>query len=296
MPNALKSDIANRNSPIVIRKLTLGFSPCPNDTFIFDAMVNGKIEVEGLDFEYTLNDIEELNRNALSAGPDITKISFFAYASVYKNYQLLDAGSALGFGCGPLLVSKEKIKPEEVHLKKIAIPGIHTTANFLMSYAFPEAKNKTPFLFSAIEDALISGEFDAGVIIHENRFTYQMKGLYRIADLGEIWEQKTKMPIPLGGIAVKRTLSNELKNKIERIMRRSVEFALQNPVSSNDFVCRNAQAMDPEVMQKHIKLYVNGFSVTLGRKGKEAIHYLYKKAAELGIIQNEPEDIFLIST
>ncbi|MFH0866359.1 MAG: 1,4-dihydroxy-6-naphthoate synthase [Bacteroidota bacterium] len=283
-----KSSIVNRKSEI-----RLGFSPCPNDTFIFDAMVNGKINTEGLDFYYVLNDVEELNRKVLNEELDITKISFFAYASAFKNYQLFDAGSALGFGCGPLLISKEKIEPENIFSKKIAIPGIHTTANFLMSYIYPEAKNKLSLLFSDIEDAVMTGQFDAGVIIHESRFTYKQKGLQKIADLGEIWEQKTKMPVPLGGIAVKRSLNDKIKRKAERVMRRSVEYALQNPSSSNSFVCNNAQAMDTAVIQRHIKLYVNDFSVSLGNTGKEAIRFLYKKAYELKLIEKVPPDIFV---
>lgn len=285
--------IVNRKSLIVNRNICLGFSTCPNDAFIFDAMVNGKIDTEELNFDYVLNDVEELNQKALNAELDITKISFFAYASVFKNYQLLDAGSALGFGCGPLLISKEKIPAEDISSKKIAIPGVHTTANFLMSYTFPEAKNKTSLLFSDIEDAVLHDDFDAGVIIHENRFTYQQKGLHKIADLGEIWEQKTKMPIPLGGIAVKRLLGVEMKNKLGRIMRRSVEYALMHPSSSKDFVSNNAQSMDAEVMQQHINLYVNDFSVSLGNKGKAAIHFLYKKAHELKLLEKEPQDIFI---
>lgn len=288
LDSSSKSKIVNLKS-----KISLGFSPCPNDTYIFDAMVNGKIDTEELNFDYVLNDVEELNRKALNTELVITKISFFAYASVFKNYQLLDAGSALGSGCGPLIISKEKINPEDIFSKKIAIPGIHTTANFLMSYVFPEAKNKTSLLFSDIEDAVLADKFDAGVIIHENRFTYQMKGLYKIADLGEIWEQKTQMPIPLGGIAVKRSLDEEIKRKAERIIRRSVEYALQNPSSSNDFVCNNVQSMDAEVMQQHINLYVNDFSVSLGNKGKAAIWFLYKKAYELKLIEKEPKDIFV---
>lgn len=273
--------------------LKLGFSPCPNDTFIFDAMVNGRIETEGLRFDYMLNDVEELNKKALRSELDVTKISFFAYADFCKDYQLLDAGSALGFGCGPLLISKNKIPIEELQSKGIAVPGIHTTANFLMSFAFPESKNKTEILFSEIEDAVLSEKFDAGVIIHENRFTYEQKGLQKIADLGDIWEQKTRMPIPLGGIAVRRSLDKVLKEKVQRIIRKSVEYAFKNPDSSKDFVKCHAQAMDTEVIKKHIALYVNDYSVSLGNKGKDAIHFLYQKAFEQKLIKKIPEDIFI---
>jgi 1,4-dihydroxy-6-naphthoate synthase len=283
----------NSKSKIQNTGFTLGFSPCPNDTFIFDAMVHGKVDTEGLDFNFILDDVDNLNKKTQNSELDITKISFFAYASAFKNYQLLDAGSALGFGCGPLLISKEKIRYEDMPAKKIAVPGQSTTANFLMSFAFPDAKKKTPLLFSEIEEAVLSGEYDAGVIIHENRFTYEQKGLIKIADLGKTWEQQTGMPIPLGGIAVRRSLPEDLKLQIQDIVTRSVEFALQYPSSSNDFVCKNAQAMDADVIRKHIELYVNDFSVSLGNKGKEAIKFLYRKAYELNLIEKEPQDIFV---
>lgn len=274
-------------------RLSLGFSSCPNDTFIFDAIVHGKVDTEGLGFDLSMNDVEELNKKALKTELDITKISLFAYTRFFDQYQLLDAGSAMGFGCGPLLISKNNIETEDIHNKKIAIPGKYTTANFLMSFAFPFASNKTPVLFSEIEDAVLSGEFDAGVIIHENRFTYQQKGLHKIVDLGEIWEKKTGTPIPLGGIAVKRNLPDELKKSIEGIMRRSVEYALKHPSSSTDFVSKNAQAMEPSVMKKHIALYVNDYTVSLGNPGRNAIHFLYNKAFELNLTERIPEDIFV---
>lgn len=283
-----KSKITNRKS-----KISLGFSPCPNDTFIFDAMVHGKVDTEGLDFDFILDDVDYLNKKALNSELDITKISFFAYASIFKKYQLLDSGSALGSGCGPLLVGKKIFSSEELKSKKIAIPGFHTTANFLMSFAFPEIKNKTFLLFSDIENSVLSGTYDAGVIIHESRFTYEQKGLFKIVDLGEIWEQKTNMPIPLGGIAIKRSLDKEMKEKVQRIMRKSVELALQNPDTSKNFVKCHAQAMDPVVIQKHIDLYVNEYSVSLGNKGKDAIHFLHQKAFDLKLIKKIPEDIFV---
>jgi len=260
--------------------LTLGFSTCPNDTFIFDAMVNGRIDTEGLRFELHLADVEELNRLAFKAVIDITKVSYHAFAYLSDVYQLLTAGSALGYGNGPLLISKHKIYPDEINDLKIAIPGKYTTANLLLSLAFPNLKNKTEYLFSDIEEVILSGEADAGLIIHENRFTYQSKGLKKIIDLGEYWEQQNGLPVPLGGIIVKRSLPQDIRLAVDRILRRSVEYALQNPNDSLPFVQKHAQSMDEAVMRSHIQLYVNDFSLDLGTKGKEAITSLYGKSIE----------------
>lgn len=260
--------------------LTLGFSTCPNDTFIFDAMVNGRIDTEGLHFKLHLADVEELNRLAFTSEIDISKVSYHAFAYLSDAYQLLTSGSALGFGNGPLLISKHKIYPDEVKELKIAIPGKYTTANLLLSLAYPHLNQKTEYLFSDIEEVILSGEADAGVIIHENRFTYRSKGLRKIVDLGELWEQENGLPIPLGGIIVKRNLPEAIRHKINRILRRSVEYALQNPNDSLPFVRQHAQSMDESVMQSHIRLYVNDFSVDLGLKGREAIDTLYAKGAQ----------------
>ena len=260
--------------------LTLGFSTCPNDTFIFDAMVNGRIDTEGLHFTLHLADVEELNRLAFTSEIDISKVSYHAFAYLSDAYQLLTSGSALGFGNGPLLISKHKIYPDEVKELKIAIPGKYTTANLLLSLAYPHLNQKTEYLFSDIEEVILSGEADAGVIIHENRFTYQSKGLRKIVDLGELWEQENGLPIPLGGIIVKRKLPEDIRHKINRVLRRSVEYALQNPNDSLPFVRQHAQSMDESVMQSHIRLYVNDFSVDLGLKGREAIDTLYAKGAQ----------------
>ena len=260
--------------------LTLGFSTCPNDTFIFDAMVNGRIDTEGLRFKLHLADVEELNRLAFAAEIDISKVSYHAFAYLSDAYQLLTSGSALGFGNGPLLISKHKIYPDEVKELKIAIPGKYTTANLLLSLAYPQLTQKLEYLFSDIEEVILSGEMDAGVIIHENRFTYRSKGLRKIVDLGELWEQQYGLPIPLGGIIVKRNLPEDIRHKVNRVLRRSVEYALQNPNDSLPFVRQHAQSMDESVMQSHIRLYVNDFSVDLGVKGREAIDTLYAKGAE----------------
>jgi 1,4-dihydroxy-6-naphthoate synthase len=276
-------------------KLTLGFSPCPNDTFIFDAMVHGRIDTEGLEFEYFLADVEELNRKALTSEVDITKISYHAYAYAAQNYLILDSGSALGHRNGPLLISKRIIRQSELVSSRIAIPGRYTTANLLFSIAWPGAVNKTEYLFSDIVDALLRDEVDAGLIIHETRFTYYKKGLHKIADLGEYWEKLTGLPIPLGSIVINRKIPYDVAQKVNRIVRKSLEYAYKDSFASYDFVSGNAKEMDSTVMNNHIKLFVNEFTLNLGRKGKEAINTLFRIAAEKKVIPALPERIFLSS-
>jgi len=273
--------------------LRLGFSTCPNDTFIFDAMIHHKIDTEGLNFDVLLADVEELNKEAFRNEIDITKLSYHAYAYIAENYQLLNTGSALGNNNGPLLISKSKIFPDEVNDLKIAIPGKYTTANLLLSIAYPKATNKKEYLFSDIEEVILSNEVDAGLIIHENRFTYKNKGLKKIIDLGEYWEATEKMPIPLGGIVVNRQLPNETKLKIQRVLRSSVNYAFQNPLASLSFIKKYAQEMNEEVMHNHIKLYVNNYTKELGETGKKAIETLYKVAAEKDIVKVSTKNIFL---
>lgn len=275
-------------------KLTLGFSPCPNDTFIFDAMVNGKIDTEGLDFDYFLADVEELNRKAFKSDVDITKLSCHAYAYVAKNYLILNSGSALGFGNGPLLISRDKIGISEMSRMRIAIPGKYTTANLLFSIAWPEAVNKTEFLFSEICEALLSGRADAGLIIHETRFTFQEKGLIKIADMGEYWDALTGLPIPLGNIVINRKISSETALKAERIIKKSIGYAKSHGASPVEFVTSNAKEIDREVMKKHIDLYVNEFSLDLGPEGRNAIRELFRRASGKGIIPPVGDDIFLV--
>jgi 1,4-dihydroxy-6-naphthoate synthase len=220
-------------------------------------------------------------------------LSFHAYAYVFERYQLLNSGSALGTNCGPLLISKCIIEPDEVNELCIAIPGKLTTANFLMGYAYPKAVNKQEMLFSAIENAVATGEVDAGVIIHENRFTYAERGFHKIVDLGEHWEQKTGFPIPLGGIAVHRRVSPAYRLKIDRVLRRSVEYAMAHPNDSMPYTCQYAQEMSEDVMRKHIALYVNYYSVNLGEKGRAAVHHMYKVGAILPDFPKVEGAIFL---
>ncbi len=274
-------------------KLTLGFSPCPNDTYIFDAMVHQKIDTEGLEFEYFMADVEKLNGEAFAEKPDITKLSFHAFLHLAGQYLLLDSGAALGFGAGPLVISKNLTNFEELKGKTIAIPGKYTTANLLFSLAMNQTEVlKKELLFSEIENAILSGEVDAGVIIHESRFTYQLKGLRKLIDLGEFWEQRTGSPVPLGGIAAHKRLGNEVIARVNRSIRRSVEYANSHKGELNEFIRCNAREMDDAVMQKHIDLYVNGFSVSLGIQGKQAVNQMFEFAIAAGIISKMPARIF----
>ena len=275
--------------------LSLGFSPCPNDCFMFDAIVHRRIDSEGLEFSVRLADVEALNRAAFAGEADVTKLSYHAFAYCASRYVLLDAGSALGRNCGPLLVSKRPISKDEVAAGKlrIAIPGRYTTANFLLGLAFPEALDRTELVFSAIEPAVLNGEFDAGLIIHENRFTYEAKGLKKIIDLGEFWESQTGAPIPLGGIVVNRALPDGVKQRINRVLRRSVEYAFAHRDASLPYVREHAQEMSEEVMYRHIDLYVNEYSVDLGAEGRRAVELLFERAAATGIIPPIMEQLFL---
>jgi len=276
-------------------KLTLGFSPCPNDTFIFDAMVHGRIDTEGLEFDYFLRDVEELNRKALATDGDILKISYHAYAYVADNYLILDSGSALGYKNGPLLISKRYIDPARLDTMKIAIPGKYTTANLLFSISWPKATNKTEYLFSDIEDALLNEEVDAGLIIHESRFTYYRKNLLKIADMGEYWERLTGMPMPLGAIVINRKIPEEIALKVNRIIRRSLEYAYNYSSASFHFVAENAREMDSTVMNSHIRLYVTDYSLDLGKEGREAVNTFFSIAGQKGVIPAIPDRIFLTS-
>jgi len=276
-------------------ELTLGFSPCPNDCFMFDAIVNRRIDLEGLQLSVRMADVEALNKAAFAREIDVTKLSYHAYAYCAASYVLLDAGSALGRGCGPLLISKRTIASEDVAAGNlsIAIPGKYTTANFLLGLAFPAARNKTELVFSSIEPALQDELYDAGLIIHENRFTYEANGLRKVIDLGEFWERETGAPIPLGGIAINRSLPDEAKHSVNRVVRRSVEYAFAHRAASLPFVREHAQEMSEDVMYRHIDLYVNEYSVDLGKDGRRAVEILFEKARATGMIPEVKDDLFL---
>jgi 1,4-dihydroxy-6-naphthoate synthase len=274
-------------------KFSLGFSPCPNDTFIFDALVNKKIDTEGLEFEVVLEDVETLNQWAYEGRLDISKLSFPSFFQNIDNYILLNSGAALGKGVGPLLISKQNIQHSTFNIQQssIALPGKNTTANLLFSFAYPDAKNKIFMRFDTIENYVLHSASEAspveggleralGVIIHENRFTYRQKGLYKVKDLGEHWEEKMKTPIPLGGIAIKRTMDKLISLKVEKMIRKSIEFAFANYPLITDYIKINSQEMSEDVMRQHIELYVNDFSVDLGAEGKLAIETLYSVFSE----------------
>ncbi|MBR9921629.1 MAG: 1,4-dihydroxy-6-naphthoate synthase [Bacteroidetes bacterium] len=274
-------------------QIQLGFSPCPNDTFIFDALIHQRIDTGNLTFKAVMEDVEALNRMALRGELEMTKLSFHALGHMLDKYQLLDAGSALGKGVGPLLIARKPLSREEIIKGPIAIPGKYTTANFLLGLAYPEAKNKVEILFSDIEDAVLSGKVTAGLIIHENRFTYQDKGLVKLIDCGEFWESKTGLPIPLGGICVRRDLPDAVKQDINRLLRQSVEYAFANPKESLPFIRAHAQEMEEEVMYKHIELYVNDYSVDLGAEGRKAVAKMFEKAVELELIPAFEGEVFV---
>jgi 1,4-dihydroxy-6-naphthoate synthase len=273
-------------------KLSVGFSPCPNDTFIFDALIHQKIDTKGISFEVILADVEELNQKALAGVLDITKLSYHTLAYARNQYYLLKSGGALGYQCGPILIAKKQLTRDEIIAGKIAIPGKLTTANFLLGLAYPEAKHKIPFLFSDIENAVLSGEVDAGLIIHENRFTYHRKGLFKLIDLGEYWEEKTQLPIPLGGIAMKRKHPISLVQQIDELIKASVQFAFDHPNDSKEFISQHAQEMDPVVCQSHIDLYVNQYSLQLGPEGVAAVNTLFENAYKKNLIPANNQPLF----
>ena len=278
-------------------KLTLGFSPCPNDTFIFDALVNNKIDTEGLEFSVVLEDVETLNRLALKNTLDISKISYGVLPMLLDDYLVLNSGSALGTGVGPLLIANREISKEEINQYTIAIPGEHTTAHMLFTLAFPGATNKIFLRYDEIEDFVLSSKDKnaAGVIIHENRFTYQQRGLTKIIDLGEFWEKETNSPIPLGGIVAKKSMDPLLLRRTDNLIRKSIEHAFSHYPVITDYVRKHSQEMEEEVMRKHIDLYVNDYSIDLGEKGKDAILQMLKvyQNQHPGSLAVSKEDIFI---
>jgi 1,4-dihydroxy-6-naphthoate synthase len=292
--------------------LTLGFSPCPNDTFIFDALVNRKIDTGNLDFDVRLEDVETLNQWALKGRLDVSKISYGVLPLLMDRYQLLDSGGALGKGVGPLLISRKPMSLIDIPSSTVAIPGERTTAHLLFSLAFPMARHKKFMIFSDIEDAVLTGKTDCGVIIHENRFTYRQKGLTKLLDLGEFWEKETSAPIPLGGIVIRRdlagnggheaappvdslggqssgglaappadSLADSLAEKVNRLIRQSLQYAFDHYPALPDYVRSHAQEMDESVMRQHIDLYVNNYSLSLGKDGENAISTLFQTYARI---------------
>ncbi len=250
--------------------IPIGFSPCPNDTFIFDALVNQKIDTGNLQFEPVLEDVQTLNEWAIEGKLMVTKLSYGVLPLVLETYHLLNSGSALGRGVGPLLIANSDIGITKVEDCLIAIPGENTTAHLLFSMAYPTAKNKIFLRYDEIENFVSEGK-GLGVIIHENRFTYAEKGLIKIIDLGDYWEKKTGFAIPLGGIVVKKTVQPIIQKQIELLIRKSIEFAFTHYTELNDYIRSHAQEMSEEVMRKHIELYVNNYSLDLGEDGRAAV-------------------------
>lgn len=250
---------------------TLGFSPCPNDTFIFDALVSKKINTGDFHFNVRLEDVETLNNLAINKALDFTKISYGVLPLITKNYIVLNSGGALGKGVGPLLISQKPVNFNDVEKYTIAIPGENTTAHLLFSLAFPNAKKKVFKRYDEIENSVLQFENVLGVIIHENRFTYMDKGLYKIIDLGNFWEEKTSFPIPLGGIVGKRNIDENILMQVDALIKESMEYAFEHYPLISDYVKENSQEMEVDVMKKHIDLYVNKYSINLGEEGRNAV-------------------------
>ncbi len=253
---------------------TLGISPCPNDTFIFEPLINKRINTSGIMFSVFFDDIENLNQSCIRHVPDICKISTAAYPSIADHYQILTAGSAIGYKNGPVLVSRKKIYPDELSSVNIAIPGFTTTANLLLTNLYPDAKNKKAYLFSMIEEVILSGEQDAGLLIHESRFTYEKKGLKKIIDAGEEWEKRHHLPLALGNIIIRRSLPPTIKQQVNQWIRDSINYSISHPGLAQPFITAHSTEKDDQIIKQHISLYVNDFTLHTGEKGKEAIQQL----------------------
>lgn len=257
---------------VLKRTIRLHISPCPNDTFMFDALVNGRIDCGELTFEVAYYDIEELNRRAEAGETDVSKISYALLPEIQSRYTLLDSGSALGRGNGPVFVARQGTPPDSI--RRVAVPGMHTTANALMSRLYPSITQKKPVLFSEIAPAVARGEYDAGVLIHEGRFVYRKLGLELVADLGELWESRTGLPLPLGAIVARRTLPEELRCEIERLLRTSIEYAFAHREESRTYIKEHARELDDRVIDHHIDFFVNSYSLSLGDEGRRAVREL----------------------
>ena len=255
------------------RRLKLAISPCPNDTFMFDAIINGRIDLDGMCFDVEYLDIEQLNKQALERKADITKCSTAILPAIAESYRLLDSGSALGRGNGPLLIRR---RGDNKLLRRIAVPGLHTTANALVGRLFPDIEERIPMLFSDIAEAVERGDFDGGVLIHEGRFVYERRGLELVADLGLEWERRMGLPLPLGSIVAASDLPADIISRFEALLCRSIEYAFANPLVSREFVKEHARELEDDVIDKHIALFVNDFSLSLGQEGRRAVEELTK--------------------
>lgn len=276
--------------------LSLGYSPCPNDTFIFFPLVHGKVETNGLTFREILEDVETLNQMARESRLDITKASFHAFGHFRDDYCLLRSGGALGKGCGPLVVAREEMDMPALRGKTIAVPGAFTTAFLLLQIFDPALREKIKIMaFNEIIDAVKYGKVDAGLIIHESRFTFQRAGLKKVIDLGDWWEKETGHPIPLGGIFARRGLGLELITKVDGCLRRSIEYAFAHREESVSYIKRHAQELEDEVINQHINLYVNHYSLDIGESGERAVEELFRRAEGQGIIESSNKSLFISS-
>lgn len=274
-------------------KFSLGFSPCPNDTFIFDALVNKKIDTKGFEFDVVLEDVQTLNQWALQGKLDFSKISYGVLPLITEQYKVLNSGGALGKGVGPLLIAKNAFSKEDLGNMLVAIPGKNTTAHLLFSLAFPSATNKVFKIFHEIENAVLNEEVDAGVIIHENRFTYAGKGLHKIIDLGEYWEQQLNLPIPLGGIVVNTKIDTTIALQVDALIKESVAYAFANNDVLTDYIKCHAQEMSEAVMRQHIDLYVNNYSLQLGVDGRNAVLKLLNVYNSIFGLKDTDKNIFI---
>ena len=272
---------------------TLAYSPCPNDTFIFYNLVHKQI-FSGYEVKEELWDVEHLNQSALYKKYDSTKLSFFAFFHVTKHYKLLNSGSALGSGCGPIIVKKKGKNIGNLSGKNILVPGLYTTANLLTNLFLSSNFTPIPLRYDLIIQKILNEEYDAGVIIHEERFTYEKKGLEKIVDLGDYWEGTFHYPIPLGAISIRNDLDQSIQNDFDQSIKKSLEMAYRNPLEPKSYILLNSQEKDENVVQSHIDLYVNQYSLSLGEKGKKAIIFLMEKALSTGILKTEVNgDIFI---
>lgn len=266
------------------RTLTLGYSPCPNDTFIFYGLVHGRIPLPGIRISEQLADVETLNQQALAATLELTKVSYHALGHLRERYVLLRSGGALGRGCGPLVIAPGPLTMNDLRGRRIAVPGRLTTANLLLQLYGEGFDNLVVMPFDQIMPAVLRGEAEAGVIIHESRFTYRQLGLHQVRDLGTWWEEYSGLPIPLGGILARRDLGPALIQSLEAALSASVAYAFSHPREPRDYIKRHSQELADEVIESHISLYVNDFSLDLGREGEKAVVELLRRAEQRGII------------
>jgi len=290
---ALSIPVARGYNPLDMDALTLGYSPCPNDTFIFYALVHGKVDTGGLGFREVLEDVETLNLMASRQELDITKVSFAAFAGLRETYALLRSGGALGRGCGPLVVARERTGIEALRGKRIAIPGMNTTAFMLLRLLDPVlGENVSAMPFNEIMPAVRDGIVDAGLIIHESRFTYPSFGLVEVEDLGRWWERETGHPIPLGCIIARRSLGKEFAGKLERLVRKSLEYAFARPEEPVSYIKMHSQELADDVIKNHIGLYVNDYSLDLGDEGVSAVEALFNMAEKRGLLKPGGSPLF----